>query len=84
MAEGPNETEYPTTTKRMRMGTDPNPRITEFLTKWDDFQLFQLTKFYWDRLEQAIEEGVDGVSSLLTYEKIFNGKEHRVLIHLIT
>ncbi|XP_078415461.1 NACHT, LRR and PYD domains-containing protein 3-like isoform X3 [Cetorhinus maximus] len=82
MAEGPNETEYPTTTKRMRMGTDPNSRITEFLTKWDDFQLFHLTKFYWDRLEQAIEEWVDGISSLLTYEKIFNGKEHRKVTEL--
>ncbi|XP_078408914.1 NACHT, LRR and PYD domains-containing protein 3-like [Cetorhinus maximus] len=82
MAEGPNETEYPTTTKGMRMGTDPNSRITEFLTKWDDFQLYQLTKFYWDRLEQAIEEGVDGISSLLTYEKIFNGHEHRKVTEL--
>ncbi|XP_078390108.1 NACHT, LRR and PYD domains-containing protein 3-like isoform X2 [Cetorhinus maximus] len=82
MAEGSNETEYPTTTKGMRMGTDPNSRITELLTKWDDFQLFQLTKFYWDRLEQAIEEGVDGVSSLITYEKIFNGKEHRKVTEL--
>ncbi|XP_078391223.1 NACHT, LRR and PYD domains-containing protein 3-like isoform X2 [Cetorhinus maximus] len=82
MAEGSNKTEYPTTTKGMRMGTDPNSRITELLTKWDDFQLFQLTKFYWDRLEQAIEEGVDGVSSLITYEKIFNGKEHRKVTEL--
>ncbi|XP_078390100.1 NACHT, LRR and PYD domains-containing protein 3-like isoform X4 [Cetorhinus maximus] len=82
MAEGSNETEYPTTTKGMRMGTDPNSRITELLIKWDDFQLFQLTKFYWDRLEQAIEEGVDGVSSLITYEKIFNGKEHRKVTEL--
>ncbi|XP_041072383.1 LOW QUALITY PROTEIN: NACHT, LRR and PYD domains-containing protein 3-like [Carcharodon carcharias] len=82
MAEGQNETEYPMTTKRMRMATDPNSRITEFLTKWDDFQLFQLTKFYWDRLDQAIEEGVDGVSSLLTYEQIFNGQEHRKVTEL--
>ncbi|XP_041065190.1 NACHT, LRR and PYD domains-containing protein 3-like [Carcharodon carcharias] len=82
MAEGPNETEYQTTTKGMRMATDPNSRITEFLTKWDDFQLFQLTKFYWDRIEQAIEEGVDGVSSLLTYEQIFNGQEHRKVTEL--
>ncbi|XP_041036637.1 NACHT, LRR and PYD domains-containing protein 3-like isoform X2 [Carcharodon carcharias] len=64
------------------MATDPNSRITEFLTKWDDFQLFQLTKFYWDRLEQAIEEGVDGVSSLLTFERIFNGQEHRKVTEL--
>ncbi|XP_078420610.1 NACHT, LRR and PYD domains-containing protein 12-like [Cetorhinus maximus] len=66
----------------IRMATDPNPRTTEFLTKWDDFQLFQFTKFYWDRLEQEIEEGVDGVSSLLTYEQIFNGQEHRKVTEL--
>ncbi|XP_067836221.1 NACHT, LRR and PYD domains-containing protein 3-like [Heptranchias perlo] len=78
MAEGSNRGEDPTSSTRMRMDTDPNAAITEFLTKCDDYQLFQLTKFYRDRLEQAIEEVVDGVSSLLTYERHFSGLEHRV------
>ncbi|GCC17957.1 hypothetical protein chiPu_0017746 [Chiloscyllium punctatum] len=55
---------------------DPDSIIIEFLTECKRYQLFRLTKFYQDRLEQAIEEGVDGVSSLLTYKKIFSGKEH--------
>ncbi|XP_067833099.1 NACHT, LRR and PYD domains-containing protein 3-like isoform X2 [Heptranchias perlo] len=75
--------EDPTSTKRMRMDTDPNSAITEFLTKCDDYRLFHLTKFYWDRLEQAVEEGVEGVSSLLTYERHFSGQEHRRVTDLM-
>ncbi|XP_078087631.1 NACHT, LRR and PYD domains-containing protein 3-like [Mustelus asterias] len=56
--------------------------INDILKKCDDYQLFQLTKFYRDRLEQAIEKGVDGVSSLLTYENQFNGQEHRKITEL--
>ncbi|XP_067833222.1 NACHT, LRR and PYD domains-containing protein 3-like [Heptranchias perlo] len=83
MAEGPNRGEDPTSSKRMRMETDPNTAITEFLTKCDDYQLFQLTKFYRDRLEQAIEEVVDGISSLLTYEWHFSGQEHQKVVDLV-
>ncbi|XP_067836903.1 NACHT, LRR and PYD domains-containing protein 12-like [Heptranchias perlo] len=83
MAEGPNRGEDPTSSKRMRMDTDPNTAIIEFLTKCDDYQLFQMTKFDRDRLEQAIEEGVDGVSSLLTYERHFSGQEHRKVVDLV-
>ncbi|XP_067836527.1 NACHT, LRR and PYD domains-containing protein 3-like [Heptranchias perlo] len=83
MAEGSNRGEDPTSSTRMRMDTDPNTAITEFLTNCDDYHLFQLTKFYRDRLEQAIEEGVDGVSSLLTYEWHFSGQEHRKVVDLV-
>ncbi|XP_067835987.1 NACHT, LRR and PYD domains-containing protein 12-like [Heptranchias perlo] len=83
MAEGPNRGKNPTSSTRMRIDTDPNTAITEFLTNCDDYQLFQLTKFYRDRLEQAIEEGVDGVSSLLTYERHFSGQEHRKVVDLV-
>ncbi|XP_067916239.1 NACHT, LRR and PYD domains-containing protein 3-like isoform X2 [Heterodontus francisci] len=82
MAEGPNRGEDPTSSKRMRMDTDPNSTITDFLTNYDDYQLFKLTKLYWDRLEQAIEEGVDRVSSLVTYERHFSGQEHGKIIEL--
>ncbi|XP_067836894.1 NACHT, LRR and PYD domains-containing protein 3-like [Heptranchias perlo] len=67
----------------LEIPADPNTAITEFLTKCDDYQLFQLTKFYRDRLEQAIEGGVDGVSSLLTYERHFSGQEHRKVTELV-
>ncbi|XP_067835976.1 NACHT, LRR and PYD domains-containing protein 3-like isoform X1 [Heptranchias perlo] len=83
MAEGSNRGEKPTSSTRMRMDTDRNTAITEFLTNCDDYQLFQLTKFYRDRLEQAIEEVVDGVSSLLTYEWHFSGQEHRKVVDLV-
>ncbi|XP_038657033.1 uncharacterized protein LOC119968004 [Scyliorhinus canicula] len=82
MVEGSNRQADLTPSKRLRVDTDPNSILTEFLTKYDDFQLFQLTQFYQDRLEQAIEEGVDGLSSLLTYERIFSGKEHRKVTEL--
>ncbi|XP_038656780.1 NACHT, LRR and PYD domains-containing protein 3-like isoform X1 [Scyliorhinus canicula] len=83
MAERSNWGDDPTSSKRMRMGTDLNCPVTEFLTKCDEYLLFQLTKFYRDRLEQAIEEVVDGVSLLLTYEKIFSGQEHGKVIELV-
>ncbi|XP_072354370.1 NACHT, LRR and PYD domains-containing protein 3-like [Scyliorhinus torazame] len=67
----------------MTMDRDPNSTITELLKKYEDYDLFQLTKFYQNRLEQAIEEGVDGASSLLTYERIFNGHEHRKVTELV-
>uniref|UniRef100_UPI00398E3DA6 NACHT, LRR and PYD domains-containing protein 3-like n=1 Tax=Pristiophorus japonicus TaxID=55135 RepID=UPI00398E3DA6 len=61
---------------------NPNSTIREFLTHCSDSQLLELTKFYWDRLEQAMEEGVDGVSSLLTYTRHFSGQEHRKVTEL--
>ncbi|XP_072893939.1 NACHT, LRR and PYD domains-containing protein 12-like [Hemitrygon akajei] len=61
---------------------EPNCGIAELLAKWDDFRLFQLTNFYRDRLEQAMEGGVHGVSSALTYTRHFNGREHRKVTEL--
>ncbi|XP_072894754.1 NACHT, LRR and PYD domains-containing protein 3-like [Hemitrygon akajei] len=57
--------------------TGPSSVITELLASWDDFQLLQLTDFYRDRLEQAMEGGVHGVSLALTAENQFCGEEHR-------
>ncbi|XP_067864759.1 NACHT, LRR and PYD domains-containing protein 3-like [Heterodontus francisci] len=75
--------EDPTSSTGLKMNTDPNSTITEFLTKCDDYRLFHLSKFYRDRLEQAIEEGVDGISSLLTCEMLFSGQDHRKVIELL-
>ncbi|XP_078059027.1 NACHT, LRR and PYD domains-containing protein 3-like [Mustelus asterias] len=83
MAEGSNRGECSTSSKRMRMDTDPNSTIPQFLTNCDDYQLFQLTKFYRDRLKQAMEGGVDGVSLTLTYERIFTGQEHGKVTELV-
>ncbi|XP_072133329.1 NACHT, LRR and PYD domains-containing protein 3-like isoform X6 [Mobula birostris] len=56
--------------------------ITELLAGWNDFQLLQLTDFYRDRLEQAMEGGVHGVSLALTAENQFSGEEHRKISDL--
>ncbi|XP_067916048.1 NACHT, LRR and PYD domains-containing protein 3-like [Heterodontus francisci] len=63
--------------------TDPNSTITDFLTKCDDYQLFKLMKFYRDRLEQAIEEGVEGLSLILKEEDHFTGQEHQKITELV-
>ncbi|XP_059814696.1 NACHT, LRR and PYD domains-containing protein 3-like [Hypanus sabinus] len=62
--------------------TGPSSAITELLASWDDFQLLQLTDFYQDRLEQAMEGGVQGVSLALTAENQFSGEEHRKISDL--
>ncbi|XP_078087447.1 NACHT, LRR and PYD domains-containing protein 3-like isoform X2 [Mustelus asterias] len=67
----------------MKMDTDPNTTVTEFVTKCDDYQLFQLTKFYQDRLEEAIEEGVEGFALVLTEEDHFSGQEYQKVTELV-
>ncbi|XP_072133517.1 NACHT, LRR and PYD domains-containing protein 3-like [Mobula birostris] len=62
--------------------TDPSSAITELLASWNNFQLLQLTDFYRDRLEQAMEGGVHGVSLALTAENQFSGEEHRKISDL--
>ncbi|XP_059814501.1 NACHT, LRR and PYD domains-containing protein 3-like [Hypanus sabinus] len=62
--------------------TGPSSVITELLSSWDDSQLLQLTDIYRDRLEQAMEGGVHGVSLALTAENQFNGEEHRKISDL--
>ncbi|XP_072892473.1 NACHT, LRR and PYD domains-containing protein 3-like [Hemitrygon akajei] len=56
--------------------------ITELLASWEGSQLLQLTDFYRDRLEQAMEGGVHGVSLALTAENQFSGEEHRKISDL--
>ncbi|XP_072133524.1 NACHT, LRR and PYD domains-containing protein 3-like [Mobula birostris] len=62
--------------------TGPSSVITELLASWNNFQLLQLTDFYRDRLEQAMEGGVHGVSLALTAENQFSGEEHRKISDL--
>ncbi|XP_059817967.1 NACHT, LRR and PYD domains-containing protein 3-like isoform X2 [Hypanus sabinus] len=62
--------------------TGPSSVITELLASWNDFQLLQLTDFYRDRLEQAMEGGVHGVSRALTAKNQFSGEEHRKISDL--
>ncbi|XP_072891892.1 NACHT, LRR and PYD domains-containing protein 3-like [Hemitrygon akajei] len=62
--------------------TGPGSAITELLESWDDSQLLQLTDIYQDRLEQAMEGGVHGVSLALMAENQFSGEEHRKISDL--
>ncbi|XP_059816797.1 NACHT, LRR and PYD domains-containing protein 3-like [Hypanus sabinus] len=62
--------------------TGPSSVITELLASWDDSQLLQLTDIYRDRLEQAMEGGVHGVSLALTAENQFSVEQYRKISDL--
>ncbi|XP_072892126.1 NACHT, LRR and PYD domains-containing protein 3-like [Hemitrygon akajei] len=81
MAQGVGRREVPV---MLRSGKDMGPSsvITELLAGCNDSQLLQLTDFYRDRLEQAMERGVHGVSLALTAENQFSGEEHRKISDL--
>ncbi|XP_072892472.1 NACHT, LRR and PYD domains-containing protein 3-like [Hemitrygon akajei] len=64
------------------MDTDLNSAISTFLSHCDDHQLFRLTRFYMERLEQAIEEGVEGLGLMLTGEDHFTGLEYHSVTEL--
>ncbi|XP_078059765.1 NACHT, LRR and PYD domains-containing protein 3-like [Mustelus asterias] len=77
MAEGSD----PTSSTRVKMDADST--LTEFFTNCDDYLLFRLTKFYRDRLEQAIEEGVEGLALMLIGEDHFSGQEYQKVSELV-
>ncbi|XP_078060886.1 NACHT, LRR and PYD domains-containing protein 3-like isoform X1 [Mustelus asterias] len=79
MAEGSD----PTSSTRVKMDADPNSTLTEFFTNCDDYLLLQLTKFFRDRLEQAIEEGVEGLALMLIGEDHFSGQEYQKVSELV-
>ncbi|XP_051886620.1 uncharacterized protein LOC127578520 [Pristis pectinata] len=66
----------------LMQGKDLKSIILELLTQWDDYQLFQLTKFYRERLKQAIEEGVERLSWMLRQEGIFQWTRHEKVAEL--
>ncbi|XP_059817651.1 NACHT, LRR and PYD domains-containing protein 3-like isoform X1 [Hypanus sabinus] len=64
------------------MDTDLNSAISAFLSNCEDHQLFQLTSFYMERLEQAIEQGVEGIGFMLTHDHHFNEREYHSVAEL--
>ncbi|XP_032871890.1 uncharacterized protein LOC116969026 [Amblyraja radiata] len=62
---------------------DLMPTFSELLTQWSDYQLFQLTTFYGERLKQAIEEGVERLSFTMKREGCFNEQEHGSVAELV-
>ncbi|XP_078288261.1 uncharacterized protein LOC144612650 [Rhinoraja longicauda] len=72
-----NRTAAPVTSTT-RTDTDLTPTLSKLLTQWNEYQLFQLTKFYRERLKQAIEEGVESLSFMMRPEGHFTKQEHVV------
>ncbi|XP_055486303.1 NACHT, LRR and PYD domains-containing protein 3-like isoform X1 [Leucoraja erinacea] len=81
-AEVGNRTAAPVTSTT-RMDTDVTPTFSELLTQWNDYQLFQLTKFYRERLKQAIEEGVESLRLMMRPQGYFSEQEHRSVAELV-
>ncbi|XP_078288194.1 NACHT, LRR and PYD domains-containing protein 3-like [Rhinoraja longicauda] len=75
VAEVGNRTAAPVTSTT-RTDTDLTPTLSELLTQWNGYQLFQLTKFYRERLKQAIEVGVESLSFMMRPEGHFTKQEH--------
>ncbi|XP_078288225.1 NACHT, LRR and PYD domains-containing protein 3-like isoform X2 [Rhinoraja longicauda] len=61
---------------------DLNSAIFAFLSNCDDHQLLQLTRFYRERLEQAIKEGVEGLGFMLMAADHFTGREYHSVSEL--
>ncbi|XP_032872870.1 uncharacterized protein LOC116970309 isoform X2 [Amblyraja radiata] len=59
-------------------GADIILAFSELLTQWSDYQLFQLTKFYRERLKQAIEEKVESLGFMMRRQRYFSEQEHGV------
>ncbi|XP_032872869.1 uncharacterized protein LOC116970309 isoform X1 [Amblyraja radiata] len=77
MAEVGNKTAAPVTSTT-RTDTDIILAFSELLTQWSDYQLFQLTKFYRERLKQAIEEKVESLGFMMRRQRYFSEQEHGV------
>ncbi|XP_072892615.1 NACHT, LRR and PYD domains-containing protein 3-like isoform X2 [Hemitrygon akajei] len=57
-------------------GAEPEFTISDLLAEGGEYQLYQLTKFYRDRLKQAIEEKVERLGWMLTKEGHFSREEN--------
>ncbi|XP_072131398.1 NACHT, LRR and PYD domains-containing protein 3-like [Mobula birostris] len=62
--------------------TEPEFAISDLLAQGGEYQLYQLTKFYRDRLEQAIEEKVERLGWMLTKEGHFSREENEKVTEL--
>ncbi|XP_059849627.1 NACHT, LRR and PYD domains-containing protein 3-like isoform X2 [Hypanus sabinus] len=61
-----------------QQGADPESTISVLLAEGAEYQLYQLTKFYSDRLTQAIEESVETLSWMLRQDGHLTAQEHGV------
>ncbi|XP_072893242.1 uncharacterized protein [Hemitrygon akajei] len=63
-------------------GAEPEFTISELLAQGEEYRLYQLTKFYRDRLKQAIEEKVERLGLMLTEEGHFSREENEKVTEL--
>ncbi|XP_072893225.1 NACHT, LRR and PYD domains-containing protein 3-like [Hemitrygon akajei] len=59
-----------------QQGAEPEFTISDLLAHGEEYRLYQLTKFYRDRLKQAIEEKVERLGWMLTKEGHFSREEN--------
>ncbi|XP_059799726.1 NACHT, LRR and PYD domains-containing protein 3-like [Hypanus sabinus] len=64
------------------MATGPDFTISDLLAQGEEYRLYQLTKFYRDRLKQAIEENVERLGWMLTKEGHFSREENEKVTEL--
>ncbi|XP_059811562.1 NACHT, LRR and PYD domains-containing protein 3-like isoform X2 [Hypanus sabinus] len=69
----------------MSTRTDKGPMttISKHTSQWNEEQLFQLSKFYRERLKQAIEERVEELTEMLRLEGHISDQEQEKIIELV-
>ncbi|XP_059818588.1 NACHT, LRR and PYD domains-containing protein 3-like isoform X1 [Hypanus sabinus] len=63
-------------------GSEPEFTISDLLAQGEEYRLYHLTKFYRDRLKQAIEEKVERLGWMLTKEGHFSREENEKVTEL--
>ncbi|XP_062896045.1 NACHT, LRR and PYD domains-containing protein 3-like [Mobula hypostoma] len=66
----------------VQQGAEPEFTISDLLAEGGEYRLYQLTKFYRDRLKQAIEEKVERLGWMLTKEGHFSREENEKVTEL--
>ncbi|XP_072133390.1 uncharacterized protein [Mobula birostris] len=66
----------------VQQGAEPEFTISDLLAEGGEYRLYQLTKFYRDRLKQAIEEKVERLGWMLTKEGHFSTEENEKVTEL--
>ncbi|XP_072894161.1 NACHT, LRR and PYD domains-containing protein 3-like [Hemitrygon akajei] len=65
-----------------QQAAEPEFAISDLLAEGEEYRLYQLTKFYRDRLKQAIEEKVERLGWMLTKEGHFSREENEKVTEL--
>eukprot|EP00062_Callorhinchus_milii_P027227 gi/632990270/ref/XP_007884091.1/ PREDICTED: uncharacterized protein LOC103173240 [Callorhinchus milii] len=82
MAQAPNPNPTLTENEGNQIETGLSDTFSKTLALYNGYELFRITKFYRDRIEQAIEEDVETVISVLTRNEYFSQEEYQKLTEL--